>query len=48
MRDKIIIGASRVVISFAGGIFFNKIYQTPQKSMQVYESALSDFNGGDY
>ena len=48
MRDKIIIGASLVVISFAGGIFFNKIYQTPQKSMQVYESALSDFNGGDY
>ena len=48
MRDKIIVGASLVVISFALGIFFNRMYQTPEKSLQVYKSALADFNGGDY
>ena len=48
MRDKMIIATSLVVLCFAGGIFFNKVYQTPQKSMQIYERALSDYNGGDY
>ena len=48
MRDKMLIATSLVVLCFAGGIFFNKVYQTPQKSMQIYERALSDYNGGDY
>lgn len=48
MREKLIIGTSLIVLCFAGGIFFSKIYQTPQKSMQVYKSALADYSGGDY
>ena len=48
MREKLIIGTSLIVLCFAGGIFLNKMHQTPQKSMQIYKSALADFNGGDY
>ncbi len=47
-REKIIIGASLVVLCFAGGIFFNKLCQTPHKSMNIYKAALEDYNSGDY
>jgi len=47
-REKIIVGVSLVVLCFAGGIFFNKLYQTPHKSMDIYKAALEDYNSGDY
>lgn len=47
-REKIVVGLSLVVLCFAGGIFFNKLYQTPFKSMQVYKAALDDYKRGDY
>ncbi len=47
-REKIVVGVSLVVVCFAGGIFFNKLYQTPLKSMQVYKAALEDYNREDY
>lgn len=47
-REKIIISAAIVVLCFAGGIFFNKLYQTPSKSMQIYKSALEDYRNEDY
>ena len=47
-REKIVVGVSLVVVCFAAGIFFNKLYQTPVKSMQVYKAALEDYNSEDY
>ena len=47
-RDKIIIISSAAVIFFAGGIFFNKLYQTPFKSQKIYKEALADYKSGDF
>ena len=47
-RDKIIISTAVIIFCFAGGIFFNKLYQTPAKSMQIYKSALKDYRNEDY
>ena len=47
-RDKIIISTAVIILCFAGGIFFNKLYQTPAKSMQIYKSALEDYRNEDY
>lgn len=48
MREKIIIGSSLVVLFFAGGILFNKLYQTPLKSFNIYKEALTDYKSGDW
>lgn len=47
-RNKITIISSLAIIFFAGGIFFNKLYQTPLKSQKIYEEALADYRSGDY
>ncbi len=47
-KEKIIIGSSFVVICFALGLFFTKVYQTPQKVDNIYKEALADYNKGDY
>ena len=47
-REKIIAGISLVVLFFAGGIFFSKIYQTPAKTLDVYKEALADYKSEDY
>ncbi len=47
-REKIIISSTLVVLCFAGGILYNKLYQTPLKSMKIYREALSDFKREDY
>ncbi len=46
--SKIILISSFAVIFFAGGIFFNKLYQTPLKSQKIYKEALEDFRKKDY
>ncbi len=48
MREKVIICTSLVVMSFAGGIFFSKIYQTPARAMKIYGEALADYDKEDY
>ena len=47
-RKKIILISSLAVIFFAGGIFFNKLYQTPLKSQKIYKEALADYKSGDF
>ena len=47
-RNKIILISSLAIVFFAGGIFFNKLYQTPLKSQKIYKEAFSDYKNGDY
>lgn len=47
-REKIIAGVSLVVIFFAGGILFSKLYQTPLRTMEIYKEALADYKSEDY
>ena len=47
-REKVIAGVSLVVICFAGGILFSRLYQTPHKTMLIYKDALADYRKEDY
>ena len=46
--EKVIITAALTALCFAGGIGFNKLCQTPAKSMQIYKDALNDYANEDY
>lgn len=47
-KRNIIIFSLVFILCFFSGVFFSKIYQPNEKTMQVYSHALRDYNKGDY
>lgn len=48
LKKKVIAGAVSLGLIFSAGFYFSVIYQSPERTDEIYSAALEDFNKGDY